>query len=105
MTSEMIAGLGSPDNGPPSANDTSVGPQPALSVTMLNGIISFSWTGDSYVLQEAATDFSGASFFDVWLAAELPFTENLVAGEIVTTAVVIPATEGPSKFYRLIFSP
>jgi hypothetical protein len=104
MTSEMIAGLGSPDNSPPSANDTSVGPQPALSATMSNGIISFSWIGDSYVLQEA-TAFSGASFFGVWSESELPFTESLVAGEIVTTAVVIPATEGPSKFYRLIFSP
>jgi hypothetical protein len=104
LSPQMIAGLGSPDDGQNPANNTAVGPQPVLSATMSNGIISFSWTGSAYVLQETA-DFSGASFFDVWLASELPFTESLVAGEIVTTVVVNPATEGPAKFYRLIFRP
>ena len=53
MTAEMIAGLGSPDNGPLPANDTSVGVQPVLSATTANGLVYLSWTGSANVLQEA----------------------------------------------------
>jgi hypothetical protein len=104
LTPAQLAGIGPPDNGQDPANDTSVGPQPVLSAIMSNGIISLTWTSDSYVLQEA-TAFSGVSLFGVWSESGLPFTESLVTGEIVTTAVVNPATEGSSKFYRLIFRP
>jgi hypothetical protein len=35
----------------------------------------------------------------------VPFDESEVSGDIVTTAHVNPATEGPVKFYRLIYKP
>jgi hypothetical protein len=100
MTAEMIAGLGSPDNGPLPANDTSVGVQPVLSATMSNGIINLSWTGSTFVLQEATDLTSG-----LWADSGLPFDESEVSGDIVTTAHANPATEGPVKFYRLIYQP
>ena len=101
MTAEMIAGLGSPDNGPLPANDTSVGVQPVLSATMSNGIINLSWTGSAYVLQEAP-DLTGSSFT---LEAAHNLTEIQVGADIVTTVVINPATDGPAKFYRLIYQP
>jgi hypothetical protein len=100
MTAEMIAGLGSPDNGPIPANDTSVGVQPVLSATMSNGIINLSWTGSTFVLQEATDLTSG-----LWADSGLPFDESEVSGDIVTTAHANPATDGPVKFYRLIYQP
>jgi hypothetical protein len=100
LTPQQLAGIGLPDNGPPPANDTSVGPQPVLSATVSNGSVSFSWTGSSYVLQETTSLTSGQ-----WTDSALSFSESLVGGNILTTAVANPATEGPSKFYRLIFRP
>ena len=100
LTPQQLAGIGSPDIGPAPANDTSVGPQPVLSATVSNGSVSFSWTGSSYVLQETTSVVSGQ-----WIDSALPFTESQVGGSIVTTAVANPVTEGPSKFYRLIFRP
>jgi hypothetical protein len=100
MTAEMIAGLGSPDNGPIPANDTSVGVQPVLSASTANGIIDLSWTGSTFVLQEATDLTSG-----LWMDSGLPFDESEVSGDIVTTAHANPATEGPVKFYRLIYQP
>ena len=96
----MIAGIGSPDNGPAPANDTTVGPQPVLSATMSNGIVNLAWTGSPYVLQETTDLTSG-----IWVNSTLSFTESLVNGVVVTTAVANPATEGSRKFYRLIFRP
>jgi hypothetical protein len=96
----MIAGIGSPDNGPAPANDTTVGPQPVLSATMSNGIVNLAWTGSPYVLQETTDLTSG-----IWVNSTLSFTESLVNGVVVTTAVAHPATEGSRKFYRLVFRP
>ena len=100
MTPQMIAGIGSPDNGPAPANDTSVGPQPVLSATLSNGIVNLAWPSSPYVLQEA-TDLVGG----VWVDSALAFTETQVNGVVVITAVANPATEGSRKFYRLIFRP
>ena len=100
MTAEMIAGLGSPDNGPIPANDTSVGVQPVLSASSANGLVNLSWTGSTFVLQEATDLTSG-----LWVDSGLPFDESEVSGDIVTTAHANPATEGPVKFYRLIYKP
>lgn len=100
MTSEMIAGLGSPDSGPTPANDTSVGVQPVLSATTSNGIVHFTWTGSTFVLQESSDLATG-----VWVDSRLPFDETEADGDIVTTAHANPATEGAVKFYRLSYAP
>jgi Concanavalin A-like lectin/glucanases superfamily/Immunoglobulin domain len=97
---EMIAGIGSPDTGPAPANATSVGPQPVLSTTVMGGILSFSWTGSPYTLQETTDLTSG-----VWVDSAVSFTESQVNGDIHTTAIADPAVEGPQKFYRLLFRP
>jgi hypothetical protein len=95
---QAIAGIGSPDNGPIPANETSVGPQPVLAATVSSGIVSLTWTGSPYVLQET-TDLSSG----VWGDSAVPFNQSVVNGAVLTTAVANPATEGPTKFYRLIF--
>jgi hypothetical protein len=105
LAPQQIAGMGSPDNGPAPANQTSVGTQPVLSATVSGGTISLSWTGSPYVLQET-TDLSSG----VWVDSTLPFTEEAVAaggsGNTQTTAIAAPAAGGaPQKFYRLIFRP
>jgi hypothetical protein len=97
---DVIAGLGSPDNGPIPADLTDIGQPPALSVSTSNGVVSLSWTGSTYVLQET-TDVTS----DDWADSTLPFTEAQVNGDTVMTAVLNPITEGPAKFYRLIFAP
>jgi hypothetical protein len=97
---DMIAGIGSPDTGPAPANATTLGPQPKLSATVMRGILSFSWTGGPYMLQETADLTSG-----VWVDSALPFTESQVNGDIHTTAIADPAVEGRQKFYRLLFRP
>jgi hypothetical protein len=100
LTPQMIAGIGSPDNGPAPANDTSVGPQPVLSATLSNGIVNLAWPSSPYVLQEA-TDLVGGA----WVDSALAFTESQVNGGVAINAVANPATEGSRKFYRLIFRP
>ncbi len=101
LTSEMIAGIGSPDNGPPPANQTSAGASPVLSAAMVNGVVNISWIGAPYVLQETTDLDSG-----VWQNSELPFTESGGTSGDITTTAVVPTLTGPrSKFYRLIFNP
>jgi hypothetical protein len=101
LTSDMLAGIGSPDNGPAPGNQTSVGPPPALTATMVNGAVNICWSGAPYVLQETTDLSSGA-----WENSELPFTESSGStGGILSTAVVTPSTSAPSKFYRLVFRP
>jgi hypothetical protein len=100
LAPEMLAGIGSPDTGPAPANDTSAGSQPVLSATVSNGIVSFSWTGGPFTLQETADLTSG-----VWVDSALAFTESQVNGDTLTTATADPVAEGPRKFYRLIFRP
>jgi hypothetical protein len=100
MTPEMIAGLGAPDNGPLPLLVTSIGAAPVLSATVSNGIVNLSWTGSPYLLQETTDLASG-----IWQNATLPFDESEANGGISTTAHADPALEGPSRFYRLIFSP
>ncbi len=96
----QLAGIGSPDNGPAPGNDTSVGPQPVLSTAVSDGVVSLSWTGSPYALQETTSLVSGD-----WTDSALPFAESQINGNVLTTAVANPTTEGPSKFYRLIFRP
>ena len=100
LSSEMIAGIGSSDNGPAPANETSAGPPPVIQASSSNGVVNITWTASPYMLQET-TDLSSG----VWADSALPFTETAVNGNIVTTAVVTPTPSAPSKFYRLIFSP
>ena len=100
FTPEMLAGIGSPDNGPLRANDTSVGLCPALSATTSNGVVNLSWTGSAFLLQETSDVRHGA-----WIDSTLPFDEAEVNGEITTTAHANPAMEGQEKFYRLTYVP
>ncbi len=100
MTPEMIAGFGDPDSGLMPANDTSVGIEPVLSATQANGQFNLTWTGSSYVLQETDNLISG-----VWVDSGIAFDETEVNGNVQTTAHANPATEGPMKFYRLIYTP
>jgi hypothetical protein len=102
LAPQLIAGLGSPDNGPAPANPTSiaVATQPVLSAAVSGGMISLSWAGSPYVLQES-TDLSSG----VWVDSALPFTESQGKSNILTTAIAAPATTAPSKFYRLVFRP
>jgi hypothetical protein len=98
---EMIAGIGSPDDGPAPANQTSAGESPVLSATLADGAVNITWSGSPYELQET-TDLSSG----VWANSALPFTETGGStGNIATTAVVNPTPSAPSKFYRLIFRP
>ena len=92
LTPAQLAGIGSPDNGPAPANDTSVGPQPVLSATVSGGMVNLSWTGSPYVLQETTDLTSG-----VWVDSALPFTESQVNGNILTTAIAAPATTGAEQ--------
>jgi hypothetical protein len=101
LSPETIAGIGSPDNGPPPANKTWVGTSPVLSATLSTGAVNITWSGNPYVLQETSDLSSG-----VWADSALPFTETEGStGNIVTTAVVNPTPSAPSKFYRLVFRP
>ena len=101
MTPQMIAGIGSPANGPAPMNETSVGAPPVLSAALTNGVINITWSGNAYALQETSAPGSG-----VWADSSVPFTETEgTAGGITTTAQVTPASSGPSKFYRLVFRP
>jgi hypothetical protein len=100
LTSEMIAGLGSPDTGALLADEPSVGVEPMLFVTVSNGIVSLSWTGSPYVLQETTNLSTGD-----WVESNLPFDQSELNGEILTVAHADLTVEGPVKFYRLIFAP
>ena len=68
---EMIAGIGSPDDGPAPANQTSVGESPVLSATISSGAVNITWSGSPYELQETSDLSSG-----VWANSALPFTET-----------------------------
>ena len=97
---EMIAGMGSPDNTPIPANDTSVGEPPALAVSFSKGAVSLSWRGGAFRLQETRDLANGP-----WLDSSADFDETEVDGEITTTAHANPTLEGPALFYRLIYAP
>jgi hypothetical protein len=100
MMPEMIASMDDSDV-PMSANDPSGGVSTALSATtMANGMVNFSWAGDAFVLQEATDLITGD-----WKDSLMPFTQSAdVTGKVTTTASVNP-TNGPAKFYRLIYTP
>jgi hypothetical protein len=100
LTPALIAGVGSPDDGLASVNQTSAGAAPTLSVTVSSGVVNITWSATPYALQEA-TDLSSG----VWVTSALPFTETEVNGNIVTTAVATPAPGASAKFYRLVFRP
>jgi hypothetical protein len=98
----MIAGMGSPADGPMLADNPAIMTPPVLSVSPQGESgVSLSWSGNEYVLQET-TDLSNGQ----WTDASLPFTESTgTTGNITTTAAVIPSNNVSSKFYRLIFRP
>jgi len=66
----MIAGIGSPDNGPISISQTLASTQPTLTAAASGGTINLSWPGGTYVLQETMDLRSG-----VWVDSMVPFTE------------------------------
>jgi hypothetical protein len=101
LTDDMLAGLGSPEDGPVPGNQMSIGPAPLLSATMADGSVNLAWTGSPYALQETTDLNSGA-----WSNSEVAFIETVGStGEIVTTAVAQPTADAPRKFYRLVFRP
>jgi hypothetical protein len=101
LPADMIAGIGTPDNGPAPGNQTSAGAPPLLSAARVSGAINLTWTGSPYALQETSDLSSG-----VWENSTLPFMEATdTSGNIMTTAVVTPSPSARSKFYRLIFNP
>jgi hypothetical protein len=101
LSSDMIDGIGTPDNGPAPGNQTSAGTPPVLSAAMVSGAVHLTWAGSPYALQETSDLSSG-----VWENSALPFMEAAdTTGNIMTTAVVTPTPGARSKFYRLIFNP
>jgi hypothetical protein len=100
MTSEMIAGIGSPDVGPAPVNPTTTSGPPPLTASFNAGGIIVVWPGSSYVLQET-TDLGGGD----WTDSTVTFTESESNGNVMTSATTSPSTSGPSKFYRLVFRP
>ena len=100
MTPEMIAGIGSPGDGPTPANDTSAGAQPVLNVSASNALVNLSWTGSAFRLRHTMDLISG-----VWMDSMLPFDEREVNGDILTTGHVTPPPTNSSDFYRLIYRP
>jgi hypothetical protein len=101
LPSATIASIGGSEI-PFSPNDPSGGGMsPHLSVTKSgNGVLQFMWTGDSFDI-EVATDLSKGD----WESAMMPFTQSAdVTGTVTTTASTSP-TNGPTKFYRLIYEP
>ncbi|HZQ46260.1 MAG TPA: immunoglobulin domain-containing protein, partial [Verrucomicrobiae bacterium] len=100
LTPQMIAGIGSPDDGPAPANQTLAGPQPVLTAAASSGFVNFTWTGSPYALQETTDLNSG-----IWEDSNLPFAEILVNGNVQTTATAKPSPQAPAKFYRLVFRP
>ena len=102
LSSQAIAGMGSPGTSAMPGNDTSVGAEPVLTAVQAGGSVTFTWTGSSYVLQESPDLTSGD-----WTDSVLPFTEAAISGVTQTTATVTPdpAAPAPAKFYRLIFRP
>jgi hypothetical protein len=101
LPSETIASIGGSEI-PFSANDPSGGGMsPHLSVTKSGGgVLQFMWMGDSFDI-EVATDLSKGD----WESAMMPFTQSAdVTGTVTTTASISP-TNGPAKFYRLIYEP
>jgi hypothetical protein len=100
MTPEMIAGLGSPDNGPLPGNNTSVSETPVLSVRMESGVVVGDWQGDGFKLQETTDLGSGR-----WTDSEVPL-EIMETGDDLTTSARIKVMPGNNaKFYRLIYAP
>lgn len=101
LPDDMLAGIGSPDSGPAAGNETSAGPPPVLTATTGDGgVITLSWSGSPYILQESDDLDSGA-----WANSTLPFTETQGTAGIQTTATTKPAPQAPAKFYRLVFRP
>jgi hypothetical protein len=100
LTAGQLAGIGGPDTGPAPGNDTAVGPQPVVSVAQSGGLITLTWLGSPFELQE--TDDIGSG---VWMESGLPFSETQVNGNVQTTATAKPAPQAPAKFYRLVFRP
>jgi hypothetical protein len=101
LGSDVLAEMGSPDTGTiPTSTQASAAP--VLTAAVSNGTVTLSWVGTSYALQET-TDVSndGTS----WTDSTLPFTETVVSGTTQNTATADPSTNGPSKFYRLVFRP
>jgi hypothetical protein len=100
LAPQVIAGMGSPDDGPALAFVNSTAAPPALSATVSNGLIKIAFSGGPFVLQET-TDLSSG----IWANSALSFTQSQVNGSIITTYVANPATDGPAKFYRLAPGP
>ena len=99
LTSETIAGLGGPDNGPISLDAVSTGASPMLSTVIFDGMINLSWTDDAYILQETS-DLNGD-----WEDSSMPFEETADAGGKITTTVHVNPASDAVKFYRLKLVP
>jgi hypothetical protein len=100
MTSDQLAGIGTPANNAAPGNDTSVGPRPQLSAAQSGGTITLTWTGSGYVLQET-TDLASGN----WAESGESFTESVANNKIQSTVVIKPAPQAPIRIYRLVFRP
>ena len=100
MTSDMIAGIGSPATGPVPTGSTLPSVAPMLNATLSDGTITISWSGSEYVLQESSDLGSGQ-----WTDSTMTFTETQQGSDSTTSATAKPSPQAPAKFYRLVFRP
>jgi hypothetical protein len=101
FTPEMMASIGSPENGQIPANDPSMSVMsPVLLVTMSPTGINLKWdddNGGAFDLEETSNLGNGE-----WMESMPPFIEEAdVSGKITFTATVNPSLGGQVKFYRL----
>ncbi|MEI9962916.1 MAG: immunoglobulin domain-containing protein [Limisphaerales bacterium] len=99
LTPQMLAGLGSPDNGPIFSVSTTIGMSPLISATTLDGMIQFSWPDTAFTLQE--TSDLGAE----WQDSYMPFEETADARGKITMTVRVNPANGTAKFFRLKSAP
>ena len=97
---QVIAQMGAAGAGIQASSATLPAAAPDLSVSVSNGVVNLSWSGEGYVLEET-TDLSSG----VWVESQLPFTEIQNGSGVTSTVVTNNSAGRPAKFYRLVFRP
>ena len=113
MTPEVLAGIGSAEDGPMVAGDLAVVDAPPMlrianveggGGAMGGGFVELSWDGSGFVLEESS-DLTNAN----WKESDVPFEESgggAAGGDVVVTrARLNPAGQGAPRFFRLIGKP